>query len=173
MIQHVVEKPVRVGVCNTVEQAEQAVGRLLQAGFPREQLAVICSHEYKDHFFRAVPTPEPSESHTVAATVAGGIVGAAIGGLALAATPLVAGGAMLLAYGTALIGGGAVVGSFSSAMLSRGVEKENAGFYDQAVQRGKILVAVEIHTHDAAQRLAEAEHILAEVGAHPFALEER
>ena len=172
MIQHVIEKPVRVGVYDTIDQAEQAVHRLLEAGFPREQLAVICSHKYREHFFREVPTPEPSGSHTEDAIVAGGIVGAAIGGLALVATGLVTGGAMLLAYGTILIGGGALAGSFSGAMMTRGVEKESADFYDQAVQRGQILVAVEIHTHEAAEHLAEAEHILGKAGAQPLALEE-
>ncbi len=172
MTQSAVDTPVRIGLYDTVAQAEQAVHNLLKAGFPKDCLAVVCSDKYKEDFFRDVPHPEPSGSHTPEAIVAGGIVGAAIGGLALVATGLVTGGASLLAYGTILIGGGAFAGSFSGAMMTRGFEKEIADFYDQAVERGKILVAVDEHGPDASARLAEAERILADAGATPLSLEE-
>lgn len=173
MMQHVAEKPVRVGVYDTVDEAEQAVHRLLDAGFTRKQLAVICSDKLKEEVFRReVPTPEPAGTHTPEAILAGGLVGATIGSLALAVTALFTGGAGILAAGTALIGGGAFAGSFTGAMMTRGFEKEIANFYDQAIQRGKILVAVEVHGRDSTERLAEAEHILADAGANPLSLEE-
>jgi hypothetical protein len=54
----------------------------------------------------------------------------------------------------------------------RGVEKEAADYYDQAVQQGKLLVAVELQDPSDAGRLAKAERILAEAGAEPLPLPE-
>ena len=169
--QHV-EKPFRVGVFDTVAQADAAVRNLLGAGFTRDQLAVICSDKYKEHFFKSLPTPKPAGSYTGEAVVAGGAIGATIGGLALAVTALATGGATLLAYGTILVGGGALAGSFTGAMTTRGFKKEIADYYDQAVQRGKILVAVELEGEGHEARLAQAERILAEAGVQPIALTE-
>ena len=56
------------------------------------------------------------------------------------------------------------------AMTTRGVENELANYYDQAVTRGKILVAAEAHGDRAAERLARAEEILREAGAEPIHL---
>ena len=65
---------------------------------------------------------------------------------------------------------GGVLGSFLGAMLTRGVEKEAADFYDQAVTEGKLLVTVEIHDNEGA--LARAEQALADAGALPLPLPE-
>jgi hypothetical protein len=166
------EKPVRVGVFNTVANADKAVRNLLAAGFAREELAVICSDKFKEKHFQDVPTPDPAGTHTAEGIAIGGAVGAAIGGLALAATTIVTGGAALLIAGPALIGGAALTGSFAGAMMTRGFEKEIADYYDQAVRRGQILVAVEVHGEDSAARLTQAERILAEAGAEPIPLSE-
>jgi hypothetical protein len=63
-----------------------------------------------------------------------------------------------------------VLGGFLGAMATRGVEKEAANFYDQAVSQGKLLVAVE--EHEQLPSLALAEHVLAESGAEPLPLPE-
>jgi hypothetical protein len=82
----VVEKPVRVGVYDTVAAAEQAVHHLLDAGFTHHELAVICSDQAKEQFFSDLPTPPVPGTYTPEAIVAGSLVGATIGGLALAAS---------------------------------------------------------------------------------------
>ncbi len=172
MDERTTEKPVRVGVFGTVAQADRAIRNLLAAGFEKEQLAVICSDKYKEQFFRDLPTPEPAGSYTSEGIAIGGAIGLTIGGLALMATALATGGATLLAAGTVLFGGAAITGSFAGAMMTRGFDKEIANFYDQAVKRGKILVAVEVHGERSVARLDEAEHILAEAGSEPLALVE-
>ncbi len=63
-------------------------------------------------------------------------------------------------------------GGFLGAMLTRGIEKEVANFYDQAVAQGKLLVAVEIHGSNSERRLALAEQILAREGERPLPLPE-
>jgi hypothetical protein len=163
-------KPIRVGVYSTIAEADRVVGDLLAAGFRKEELAVLCSDKYKEDFFRDVPTPEPSGSHTVAGVLTGGGVGAAVGGMLLAASALATGGTTLLVAGAALVGAGALAGSFTGAMVARGLESDLADYYDQAVRQGKILVAVDLHDKPDAQRLERAEQILGETGQHAVPL---
>jgi hypothetical protein len=167
-----VDRPVRVGVFSTVEQAERAVNALFTAGFRREQISVLCSDEHKERLFGRLAHPVHTARQTRQAIATGGVIGAALGGLALAATAIVTGGASLLAAGTVLVGGGAFAGSFTGAMLTRGFEKEIADYYDAAVRVGKVLVAVEVEGEGHEARLAQAERILAEAGAEPVPLVE-
>lgn len=166
------DHPFRVGVYDTVPQAMRAVRELLAAGFTRDELAVICSDKHKEHFFEGVPTPEPAGAFTTEGIVTGGAVGAALGGLVLIGSSIFLGGAPLLVGAPMLVGGGALAGSFTGAMMTRGLEKEIADYYDQAVQFGKILVAVELYGEGAPQRLAQAADILARAGAVPVPLVE-
>jgi hypothetical protein len=175
MARQAVEKPFRVGVFDTVDQAENAIHRLLAAGFTRDQLAVVCSDKHKEALLRRehLRTDRPSGAvYTAEAVPAGAAVGAVLGGIALAATAVVTGGASLLAAGTVLIGGGALAGSFTGAMMTRAREREDSLFYEQAVEFGKVLVAVEVHGPDSSARLAQAERILAEAGSQPVPLVE-
>jgi hypothetical protein len=58
------------------------------------------------------------------------------------------------------------------AMMTRGVERELADYYQQAVLDGRILVAAEHSGPHHARRLAEAALVLAEAGAQPLPLRE-
>jgi hypothetical protein len=174
MAQQTVEKPFRVGVFDTVEQADRAVHHLVDAGFTRGQLAIICSDKHKERLFRQahLKTATPSGStYTPEAIPAGAAVGATIGGIALAATAVATGG-VGLAAATVLVGGGALAGSFVGAMMTRAREREISLYYSQAVEFGKILVAVEVHGPGSEARLTEAERILAEEGTEPVPLVE-
>jgi hypothetical protein len=68
------------------------------------------------------------------------------------------------------LAGGAVAGGLIGAMTTRGMEKEIADYYDQAVRKGKILVGVEYEGADQEERLALAERLLCDAGAEPIAL---
>jgi len=57
-------------------------------------------------------------------------------------------------------------------MMTRGVEKELANFYQQAVEAGQILVAAEDHEANNSQMLAKAAKVLADAGALPLPMEE-
>ena len=165
------ELPVRVGIFKTVAGADRAVRSLLQMGFTKDQLSVICSDEHKERFFKDIPNPPVPGSNTVEGIAVGAAIGA-VGGLALAATAMVTGGATLLMAGPLMAAGGAIAGSFTGAMATRGFEPEVANYYDQAVRRGDILVGVEYEGDDAPMRLADAERVLAASGAEPVALPE-
>ncbi len=93
----------------------------------------------------------------------GGSIGALLGGLIGVAGVTASGGAALLAAGSLLAGssGGAVVGGFVGAMMTRGMEPEVADFYDQALAKGQVLVAVEPSDEVTGQQIAVADGIFA------------
>ena len=101
----------------------------------------------------------------------GGEIGTALGGLTAVGAAVATGGAALVVAGGLAMMAGGVAGGFIGAMMTRGVEKEIANFYDQEVQKGKILVAVEVNDGQA-DKLATADRIIAEGGAEPLPLRE-
>jgi len=165
-------QPIRAAVFSTVEQTKQAVARLLAVGFTKDQITVICSDDTKERFFREFEHQEQAGSNTPAAAATGGAIGATLGSLATGAVGLAIGGVPLIVAGGIGLMAGAVWGGFLGAMMTRGIEKEAANFYDQEVQAGKLLVAVEQTHPDARPSLNEAEQILAEAGAQPMPLTE-
>jgi len=169
--------PVRVGVFENLDNADRAVHLLHEQGFTKHEINVICPtcapgrpgdrpNEYEKS--------EPAGANTKVAATSGGAIGAVLGGLLAIASAAATGGAALLVAGPLFAGaaGGAVAGGLIGAMMTRGVEKEIANFYDQAVKNGKVLVGVECHGEDQAERLALAEKILYEAGSEPIALRE-
>jgi hypothetical protein len=155
---------------STVEDAGEAVTRLLAAGFTTQQITVICSDETKERYFREFEHQEKAGSNTPAAAATGGAIGATLGGVAAGAVGLALGGVPLVVAGGIGLMAGAVWGGFIGAMTTRGIEKEAADYYDQAVQDGKLLVTVEGSQHGGSPSLAKAEAILSEAGAEPIPL---
>ncbi|HQU44246.1 MAG TPA: hypothetical protein PK867_15605 [Pirellulales bacterium] len=166
------ERPIRVGVFSTIRAADCAVDNLLKAGFTPDQISVVCSDQTKEEHFHAFEHEEPAGSHTATAVAVGGAIGAALGGLTVLAGAVTTAGLGLLAAGGLAAWAGGVVGGLVGAMMTRGVERELADYYDQAVSAGKILVAAEDHSEAQRQTLARAEQILSECGAEPISLPE-
>jgi hypothetical protein len=166
------EKPLRVGVFETVDQAEAAVSRLLKAGFSKEQITVISSDQKKEAHFEEYGHQKPGGSYTPLAAATGSVIGAVLGGLSAVAGVVTTGGIGILATGGIFASTGAIVGGFIGAMTSAGIDKELAAYYDQAVEKGRILVAVEDRSERAEARLAEAERMLSETGAQPIEVSE-
>jgi hypothetical protein len=166
------KRPLEVGVFNSVDDARKAVQELLNAGFTAEQITVVCSDETKERYFREFEHQEPAGTFTPGATIAGATIGALLGGLTVVASAIATGGLALWAAGPITAWAGGVAGGLVGAMMTRGVEKELANFYQQAVVSGQILVAAEAHGANSSQMLAKAEQILAESGAQPLPMEE-
>jgi hypothetical protein len=57
------------------------------------------------------------------------------------------------------------VAVFDGAMMTRGMEREVADFYDQALDAGRILVAVEASDEVTPEQIAAADRIFAVAGA--------
>ena len=166
-----IERPVRAAVFSSVSRARAAVDSLRMAGYSDNEITVVCSDATKEQYFRELEHQQPAGSNTPAAAAVGGIVGASLFGLATVGAGVATGGvALLVAGGWGVLTGG-VLGGFVGAMMTRGIEKELANYYDQAVVQGKVLVAVETSTPDEG-RLGRAAKILAAAGAEPVALPE-
>lgn len=163
-------KPVRAAVFATIDRADVAVERLLEAGFRREQISVLCSNKAKEaHFGDLAKHQEPAGEHAVESATAGSAFGAALGTLTSIGLTTAA-GISILAAGPSFIIGGAIAGGLIGAMTTRGEEKEVADFYDQSVSRGRILVAVEDQSENAEEMLTRAERVFESVGADPIPL---
>lgn len=164
------DRPVRVGIFTDMGVVEEVVRELLASGYTREEITVVCSDQAVQRRFEAFHHQDPAGTHTAKTAIAGGGLGALLGGVTAAALGAATGGVALLAAGGLAVGAGGVVGTLVGALVTRGVEKEVADYYDQAVQDGKILVAVEVHEN--AQELAPAERTFAKHGALPLPLAE-
>ena len=166
------ELPIRVGVFASMQEADAVIADLLSAGFTVDEITVVCSEKAVQRHFQQYEHQDPAGTHTPAAAIAGGAGGVALGGLAALAGAATLGGAGLLVAGGLAMWAGGVVGGLIGAMMTRGVEKELANFYDQAVTEGKILVAAEQEDPRRHAMLAKAAHIFASHGAHPLPLPE-
>ena len=164
MVQHLIATQTRAGAFDTVAQADRAIRRLLATGFSKDQLAVICPAKFKDHFLPEAPQAEAPTADAGGAIAMGGTLGATLGGLALAAT-VITGGVAGVMGAVVLIGGGAIAGGFGNLIVSKGYEQEADDDYKQAIERGQIVVGVEVQGEDGAGQLAEAQRILDEAGA--------
>jgi hypothetical protein len=166
------EKSYEVGVFTTVDEAENAVRRLLAAGFTTEEITVICSDEKKESYFRSFEHQEPAGTFTTKAVITGGAIGALMGGIPVLGLAVATGSVVLWVAGPAIASALGVAGGLVGAMSTRGIEKEIANYYQQAVVQGRILVAAQPEQPDQAPRLAEAARIFADVGTRPMELPE-
>ena len=160
------------GVFSTVDDATRAVHDLLAAGFTQDHITVVCSDDTKERYFREFEHQEPAGTYTPRAAVVGDTIGAALGGLSVIASAMATGSLALWAAGPITAWAGGVAGGLVGAMMTRGVEKELANYYQQAVMDGQILVAAEDHGPNQAAALTRAAKILSDAGAKPVPLPE-
>jgi hypothetical protein len=166
------DRNVEVGIFANVEQAESAVRKLLQAGFDKEHITVVCSDESKEQYFREFEHQEPAGTFTPQAALTGMAVGALLGGIPVIGAAVATGSVLLWVAGPAAAGALGVAGGLIGAMSTRGIEKEVANYYQQAVVDGAILVAAEASGANDSQSLAQAATIFRELGAKPLPLPE-
>ncbi|MCA9078002.1 MAG: hypothetical protein KDA93_23435 [Planctomycetaceae bacterium] len=133
--------PIRLTVCETSDAARRLVGELQQAGFTTDEISIVCSQEACEQEFSEFVEQHPAGSQTSEALNKSGAAGLGLGTAAVLAGLLTTGGTAIMAVGA--LAGVAMAGTFTSVMMTRGAEKELADFYDQAITKGKILVAVE------------------------------
>lgn len=153
------------GTYSNITSADNAVTKLLAAGFTKYQINVACTNDtFSEHF------PEYRQDHKAKSTstgevVTGAAIGATVGGLAAVSLGLAGGAVPLLIAGAAGISGGSTMGGFLGAMLSKPVENDFLNLYHDELERGKILVAVVDTGKDSAAKLATAAEIFNETGS--------
>lgn len=172
MNQHKANPSLEVGIFDSVDDARRAVQQLVGAGFSKDQITVVCSDATKERYFSEFEHQHPAGTFAPAASIAGGTIGALVGGLTVVASAIATGSLALWAAGPITAWAGGVAGGLVGAMMTRGVEKELANFYQQSVVEGQILVAAEEHDPNRSARLPKAAQILADSGAKPLPMTE-
>jgi len=135
------EYPVRAGVFDSVNQALDLVDKLRTAGFHWQEVSVICSNEKKEELFPERIQKSPTGTNDNEALNLAGAGALGLGGVAAVAALLSTAGTAIMILGA--FAGVAAAGTFASLMATRGFESEATDYYEQAVEEGKILVAVE------------------------------
>src|SRR5262245_61345319 len=82
MLVPVLDKPIRVGIFDGIEQAHRAIDGLLRAGFTKKHITVVCSDPIKKQHFSEFEHQRPAGTMAPIAVITGGGVGAILGGLA-------------------------------------------------------------------------------------------
>ena len=164
------ERTVEAAVFKTVDQAEKVIQQLLHAGFAKEQITVVCSDQHKERNFGEFEHQEPAGTFTPQAVLAGGAIGALLGAIPVVGLAVATGSVIVWIAGSTVAVATTVAGGLVGAMTTRGLEKEVADFYQQAVVDGMILVSVEVDDPAQKPNLATAADIFATHGAHPIEL---
>lgn len=164
------------GVFSDVATADVAIQRLLNAGFLREHIDVVCSERGLELHFKSVEHQPPAGERTPEHAAIGGAMGIGVASL-ITLGLTTATGLPLLALGPSLLFGGAIAGGLIGAMETRGTERAAADFYDQALTRGDLLVAVNVaqgadSPADIPARGRIADEVIKSVGARPISLPE-
>ncbi|MAT72783.1 MAG: hypothetical protein CMJ58_25160 [Planctomycetaceae bacterium] len=149
---------------DSVASAKACVDDLLAAGFVGDDISVFCSDDEVRKRFPDLHAelPGPSKTGGVLGALFGGSLGAIVGVTGLAT---LGGLPVVVAGGLASVLAGGVMGGLTGAMVERGLTADAADFYDQAVQDGKLLVAVAVDEDGAQrrqQRIADVRRIFAD-----------
>lgn len=124
--------------------AEKAVEDLRNAGFAEDQLGVLTREGPKDPKTPATVLQDRAGDGTVTGVVAGGVVGTALGALALMLIPglgpVMAGGFLLTLLGTGSMG--ALAGGLLGPFINMGMSEEEAKFYTDQFGSGRTVVVV-------------------------------
>jgi hypothetical protein len=142
-----------VGLFRTRTEADQALGKLKQAGFSADEVSVSTRHaRRKSHFGLEM----------LAGVVVGAILGAVVGAFATGMVPGVHG---LAAEGNQLglflfaTFAGTITGGVAGALLAAAASGDSALFYEEEVESGRIMISV------SGPRLAEAIAVMRAAGA--------
>ncbi len=149
-----------VGVFERRDQAQCALEGLRRAGFKDDQLGMAMRNEegmapdVKD-----TKAGEGAVTGAVTGGILGGLLGAAVSLLVPGIGPILAAG--VLATTLAGVAGGVVAGGLIGGLVGMGVPEDEARFYDQEFQAGRVIV-----TANAGDRYDEAFNILRDCGAY-------
>ncbi len=152
------------------EMAENAVDRMLAAGFRNEDISVLLQDNVGTKDFaheKHTKAPEGTTTGVVAGGIIGGTIGllAGIGVLAIPGLgPLIAAGPIIAALSG--IGSGGVLGGVIGALVGMGIPEYEAKRYEGRIKEGGILLSVHCDNPDW---VAKAKQLLKDSGAEDIA----
>jgi hypothetical protein len=154
------------GIFRTRGQAENAVDRLVAAGFRTEDISVLLPENVGTKDFaheKNTKAPEGATAGVVAGGVVGGTLGllAGIGALAIPGLgPFIAAGPIMAALAGA--GAGGAVGGVVGALVGMGIPEYEAKRYEGRIKEGGILMSVHCDNSDWTKK---AKELLQQTGA--------
>jgi tetrahydromethanopterin S-methyltransferase subunit C len=154
------------GIYPSVSHAEQAVDKLMVAGFASEAISVLLPDSSSTRDFAHKKDTKAPEGATTGAT-AGGVIGgtlgvlAGIGALAIPGLgPFIAAGPIMA--GLAGLGVGGVVGGLVGALIGMGIPEYEAKRYAGRIDGGGVLLSVHC---DTSAQITNAKAVLEHSGA--------
>src|SRR5262245_22738599 len=156
-----------VGTYAHIDQAEEAVQKLGQGGFPIQHVSIIAKDLGTEKKIHGFVTPcDVAKSSAKTGAWLGGIFGLLVGAAFLwvpGVGPMVVAGSL----SAALMGGvegalaGAALGGILSGLAAWGISKQHILKYEEVVKAGKFLVVA----HGTADEVKKAQGILSGTGA--------
>lgn len=145
-----------VGLFDRIDEAQQAVQELVDAGFPRSDISLVANDTRGQYtnLSRQVgddkmddTAEEQAGSGAVAGALTGGVLGLLVGVGALAIPgigPVIAAGPLVAALGSTALGAGigAASGALIGPLVDAGIPRPEAEIYNEGVRRGGTLVTV-------------------------------
>lgn len=154
------------GIYPSSAAAEQAVDRILQAGFSQNDVSVLMPDQQSSKEFAHEKNTKAPEGTTTGVT-AGGAIGstlgllAGIGALAIPGVgPFIAAGPIMGAL--AGLGVGGAVGGLIGALVGMGIPEYEAKRYEGRIKDGGVLVSIHCESSD---EVARAKDVLQATGA--------
>jgi hypothetical protein len=154
------------GIYQNSGRAEEAVDRLIAAGFPSADISVLLPDNQGSKEFAHEKNTKAPEGTTTGVTTGGAIGGtlgllAGIGALAIPGVgPFIAAGPIMGAL--AGLGVGGAVGGLIGALVGMGIPEYEAKRYEGRVKNGGVLLSVHCDSSDQVKR---AEEVLKSTGA--------
>jgi len=149
------------GLFKTRSAAESAVESLVDYGYSRDDISLLMSDATRGREFTLQMATKAPEGAAAGATI-GGALGAVAAGL-VALGIIVVPGLALVAAGPIVatlagLGAGAAAGGLTGALIGLGIPEHEAKFYNEAIEKGGILVGVYAHDDrtDQAKKILEA-----------------
>jgi hypothetical protein len=138
-------------IFDTPAEADRAVAELRQAGVPDRALSIVARNDGVTSTAGGDgEVTDDGHGSIMRGILGGGALGAGLGVAALAIPgvgPLVAAGAIAASAlpGAMAIGAaaGAAAGTVNETLMSHGINEEDAGYYDDHLGRGGVLVSVD------------------------------
>jgi len=158
------------GIYKNSSLAENAVDRILAAGFSNNDISVLLPDSQSSKEFAHEKNTKAPEGTTTGVTT-GGVVGGALGLLAGIGALAIPGVGPLIAAGPIMgalagVGVGGAVGGLIGALVGMGIPEYEAKRYEGRVKEGGVLLSVHC---DTSEEISRAKDLLKDTGAEDIA----
>ncbi|HEX2752127.1 MAG TPA: hypothetical protein VHP34_03285 [Alphaproteobacteria bacterium] len=145
-------------LCKDRASTEDALRRLEDMGFTKDQISLLMNDATRGRAFRLVEGTKADEGAAAGATF-GGVTGAIIGSIGTAGALAIPGFNVVvvgaLAGALAGLGAGAAAGGILGALIGAGIPEHEAKVYEKELSAGSILIAVDAENEQRAKQVRD------------------